>query len=54
MINYTCGIMIDGKRCKGAWQGALNAEDWEECQTCHATNSNCDVCNGEGWIYIKK
>ena len=30
MINYACGLMIDGKRCKGAWQGALKVEDWEE------------------------
>jgi hypothetical protein len=54
MINYACVIMIDGKRCKGAWQSALKVEDWEECQSCHATDANCASCNGEGWIFIRK
>ena len=54
MINYACGIMINGKRCKGAWQSALKAEYWEECQSCHATDPDCASCNGEGWIYTRK
>ncbi len=54
LINYICGDIIDGKRCKGMWQGALHVENWEECQTCQATSNTCEQCNGEGWIYLKK
>ena len=54
MVNYACGIMIGGKRCKGAWQSALRVDDWEECKFCHASDANCDSCNGEGWLFIRK
>jgi hypothetical protein len=54
LINFRCGNIVDDKKCKGALGSALNAEDWEECQSCHATSNNCDSCNGEGWIYIRK
>ncbi len=54
LIGYPCGIMIDGKRCKGTWGSALDRDDWKECQSCNATNYTCDSCNGEGWEYIGK
>jgi len=53
MINYICGITINGKRCKGAWQSALQDKDWEECGACHATDPNCESCTGEGWIFTR-
>lgn len=54
LINYTCGSMINGKRCKGMWGSALKSEMWDECQVCNATNNTCEACNGEGWVYTKK
>ena len=54
MVNYACGIMIDGKRCKGAWQSALRVDDWEECKFCQCVGCQLYSCNGEGWLFIRK
>jgi hypothetical protein len=56
-INERCSAQIDNQRCQGVWAGALNLDDWKECDDCAATGRrdgfDCSNCNGSGWHYLR-
>jgi DnaJ-class molecular chaperone len=56
LANRQCGRMIQGKRCRGMHQSALEQNNWTECAACHATGFEgkryCRQCDGSGWIFM--
>lgn len=58
--NARCGRIVDmkGKRCGGAFRGAIREDDWKECPSCGATASEPagqrSQCEGEGWLLARK
>lgn len=56
-INQRCGNKPSGKQCKGAYGGAQQEKDWEECPSCSATDrtqgGKCSQCAGFGWIFAR-
>ncbi len=49
---HSCG---EGQR--GIWRIALSASNWADCRLCQTigvfAGKKCDVCDGNGWIFIK-
>jgi hypothetical protein len=52
-----CGRKVDGKKCKGTVQSAIQENDWIDCPSCKATgldgDRTCRQCIGSGWIFVR-
>ena len=57
-INERCYRKVGSKRCEGVFGGALNYNDWSECELCGGTGqvsgSQCDACQGYGLEYARR
>lgn len=57
-IGERCGKPYGGRRCNGIRARADNKDDWKPCMGCESTGrqggDECLVCNGEGWLYIRR
>jgi hypothetical protein len=50
-------LHLCGEGQRGTWITALALSNWKECQLCERTGTlagkKCDVCDGNGWIFVK-
>jgi hypothetical protein len=54
-----CGRIVDGERCTGIIQSAVQVNDWAECPSCAGTgwegDKTCSHCDGRsGWLFVRR
>lgn len=58
LAGQRCGQWTGRARCTGSQSAAINNGDWAPCGFCKGTGAGsegrCDVCQGAGWVYVRR